>query len=84
MNAEDVYTVEPLSEEPDLPEGFVGGFERVTNMRTGDCETALYVFRLVAGGQKAYVGTFFGSFPPLAWARFHEWYFDWIGASIKP
>jgi len=73
MNTEDVYTVEPLSEEAEMPWPFVGGYERVTNMRTGDCETALYVFALVKGNKKCYVGTFFGSFPPHAMKAFREW-----------
>lgn len=84
MNPDDTYGVEPLSEEPDLPAGFTGGYERVTNLRTGDAETALYVFYVNPHGQKAYVGTFLGAFPCDAFLKFHEWWFDWEGMSVKP
>lgn len=73
MNPDDTYGVEQLEEEPDMPWPFVGGFERVTNLRTGDCVTALYVFALVERGQKAYVGTFFGPFPAHAMEAFRKW-----------
>jgi len=73
MNDQDTYGVEPIEEEPVLPWPFVGGFERVTNLRSGDCVTALYVFALVRKNQKAYVGTFFGAFPSFAMAAFREW-----------
>jgi len=73
MNADDTFGIEQLTEEPKLPSGFVGGFERVTNLRSGDCQTALYVFFLTEGGKKAYVGTFYGAFPSHATRAFREW-----------
>ncbi len=73
MNADDTYSVEPLSENAALPWPFVGGYERITNNRTGDCETALYVFALVKNGNRAYVGTFFGSFAHQANDAFRDW-----------
>lgn len=73
MNADDTYGVEPLSEEPCLPKPYEGGYERVTNLRTGDCETALYVFERLQSGQKAYLGTFFGSFTQQAYEAFQKW-----------
>lgn len=73
MNDQDTYAVEPLSEEPELPYPFEGGYERVTNLRTGDVVTALYIFAWTKSKQKAYVGTFFGSFPSFAMAKFREW-----------
>lgn len=73
MNAYDTYSVEPLAEEAVLPHPYTGGYERVTNLRTGDCETALYVFVKVKGGKKAYVGTFFGPYAHQANDAFWNW-----------
>lgn len=73
MRDDEEYIVQPIEVTPELPEPYVGGFERVINARTGDAQTAMYVFELLAGGKKAYVGTFFGPFTVQAEHKFLDW-----------
>lgn len=73
MKGEDVYLVEPLCDWPAVRKPFQGGYERVTNVRTQDCFTALYVFEILPNGKRAYVGTFEAPYAHQCYSRFLDW-----------